>query len=127
MGDGGGGRAVRHATDPPLGDELADAGNVIAHDRSRDAQGLHHRHWVRLIVRQGGNDARLGQRGGHTLAIRGRQVLDGHPAGNSEMASKLVEITLIRTASQDQQVGFGNLTHNVWQRLDDPLMSLVPF
>ena len=48
LGDSGGRRAARHATDPPRGDELADAGNVITHDRTPDAQGLHHRHWVRL-------------------------------------------------------------------------------
>jgi hypothetical protein len=118
---------MRHATDPPFGDELADAGDVIAHDRARDTQGLHHRHGVSLVVRQGGNDAGLGQRGGHALAICRCHAPDAHPVGNSKMTSEFIEITLIRAASQDQQVSFGDLTHNVRQCLDDPVMSLVPF
>ena len=56
-GDGGGRRAGRDAADPSFGDELADAGYVIAHDRAAHADGFHHPHWMRLIVRQGGNDA----------------------------------------------------------------------
>jgi hypothetical protein len=43
------------------------------------------------------------------------------------MSSEFVEIALIRTASQDQQVGLGDLTHDVRQCLDDPVMSFVPF
>jgi hypothetical protein len=54
-------------------------------------------------------------------------MLDTHPVGNAKMASEFVEITLIRAASQDQQVGFGYLTHYVRQCLDDPLVPLVPF
>jgi hypothetical protein len=127
LGDSGGRRAARHATDPPRCEELAYAGNVITYDGTPGAQGLHHRHWVRLIVRQGGNDAGLGQHGGHALAIRRRYVLDAYPVGNAKMASEFVKITFIRTASQDQQVGFGDLTHHVRQCLDDPLVSLVPF
>src|SRR5690348_9862480 len=92
LGDSGGRSAARYATDPPRCEELADAGNVITYDRAPDAQGLHHRHWVRLIVRQGGNDARLGQRGGHTLAICRCYVLDVHPVGNSKTASEFVEV-----------------------------------
>jgi hypothetical protein len=60
------------------------------------------------------------------LAICRRYVLDGHSVGNTKMASEFVEITFVRTASQDQQVGFGDLTHDVRQGPDDPLMSLVP-
>jgi hypothetical protein len=52
-------------------------------------------------------------------------VLDADPVGNSKAESEFVEITFIRTASQDQQVGFGDVTHDVRQCLDDPLMSLV--
>jgi len=127
LGHSDGRRAVRHATDPARCEELAYAGNVITYDLTPDAQGLHHRHRVRLIVRQGGNNARLGQHGGHALAIRRRNVLDAYPVGNSKMASEFAEITLIRAASQNQQVGFGNLTHHVRQCLDDPVVSLVPF
>jgi hypothetical protein len=54
-------------------------------------------------------------------------VLDAHPVGNAKMASEFAEITFIRAASQDQQVGFGDLTHDVRQCLDDPVVSLVPF
>jgi hypothetical protein len=126
-GDSGSWRTGRHGTDPPRFEKLAYAGDVITHDRARDAQGFHHRHWVRLIVRQRGDDARLGQRGGHTLAIRRRYVLDADPVGNSKMAGKFVQITFIRAPSQDQQVGFRNLTPDVRQRLDDPVMPLVAF
>src|SRR6516162_2457055 len=42
------------------------------------------------------------------------------------MASEFVEIALIRAPSQDQQVSFGDLTNDVRQCLDDPVMRLVP-
>jgi hypothetical protein len=61
------------------------------------------------------------------LAISRRYVLDAHPVGNSKTASEFVEITLIWTASQDQQVSFRDLMHNIRQCLDDPMMSLIPF
>jgi len=54
-------------------------------------------------------------------------VLDAYPIRNSKMTSEFVEITLIWAASQDQQVGFGDLTYNVRQRLDDSVMALVSF
>jgi hypothetical protein len=57
LGDGGGWRAGRDASDPSFGDELADTGYVEAHDRAGGAEGFHHRHGVGLVVRQGGDDA----------------------------------------------------------------------
>ena len=61
-----------------------------------------------------------------TLAIGPRHVLDAHLVRNAKTASEFVEITLIRTVSQDQQVGVGDLAHNMRQCLDDPVMSLIP-
>jgi hypothetical protein len=124
--DGAGRRAVRHATDAPISNQLADAGNGIAYDWARDAQGLHHSDWVRLIVRKGGDNTRLGQRGGHPISVFRGQVLDAHPLGNAELASESVKIPLIPTPSQDHQVGFRDLTHYVRQCLDHPVVTFVP-
>jgi hypothetical protein len=124
-GDDGRRGPARHAAHPPGCDELGDAGDVIAHDWAPDAQGLHDRDRVRLIVRQGGDDTRLGQRGGHALAVCGGQVRDGRPLGYAKLAGESVKVTLISPAAEDQKVSFGDLTHDMRQRLDDSMMSLV--
>jgi hypothetical protein len=43
------------------------------------------------------------------------------------MASEIVEITLLRAASQDQQMGLGDLPHDMRQGLDNPVMSLAAY